>query len=243
MPMLALEQVDLFYGDSHVLHGVSLTVERGQVVALLGRNGVGKSTTLQAILGIPVPRHGRIEFNGKPIAGHPIYSIIKSGIAWVPQGHRAFPSLTVRENIMLASVHGKQGRWTDNAVLDLFPSLRARLDAASGTLSGGEQQMLAIARALIQNPDLILMDEPSEGLSPKLVDEVGEIIKHLNEAGCSILLVEQNLPFARRLAHRICVMNKGTIVCEGVPEDFDRDPAFRRYLSVNTSVDQAIGVN
>jgi branched-chain amino acid transport system ATP-binding protein len=244
MALLEVDEIELFYGDSHILHGVSLTVDRGQVVALLGRNGVGKTTTLQAILGIPAPRRGRVKFDGRPITGLPIYSVINSGIAWVPQGHRVFPSLSVGENIALASVHGRRGRWNARTVLELFPSLQARLDAGSGTLSGGEQQMLAIARALVQNPELILMDEPSEGLSPKLVDEIGEIIRQLNQAGCSILLVEQNLAFAKRMAHRICIMNKGAIVCEGVPEDIDRDPAFRRYLSVNASSDgEATGIS
>jgi branched-chain amino acid transport system ATP-binding protein len=237
--LLAIENIHVLYGESHVLHGVSIAVDKGKVVALLGRNGVGKSTTLQAVLGIPAPLKGDILFNGRRISGLSIAEITRLGIAWVPQGHRIFSSLTVEENIALASVHGRIGPWTINKILNLFPSLQNRLGSRGGTLSGGEQQMLAIARALVQNPELILMDEPSEGLSPRLVNEVGDIVARLNSEGCSILLVEQNLAFAQRLAHHVCVMNKGAIVCEGSPEDIDRDPAFRRYLSVNASADRS----
>lgn len=239
MNLLTIEKVDVFYGESHVLHGVSLHVAQGKVVALLGRNGVGKSTTIQAVLGVPAPAMGRIFFKDQLISGLPISSIVKQGVAWVPQGHRIFSSLSVRENIFLAAVHRRKGPWTTRKVLELFPSLQARLDSRGGTLSGGEQQMLAIARALVQNPELILMDEPSEGLSPRLVEEVGSVIGRLNAEGCSILLVEQNLAFARKLAHHICVMNKGAIVCEGSPAEMDSNPMFRRYLGVSASADPA----
>ncbi len=233
--LLTVNGIHVYYGSSHILHDVSFSVERGEVVGLLGRNGVGKTTALQSILGIPAPRRGAIIFNGERISGRPITSVVRSGIAWVPQGHRIFTTLSVRENIALAGVHARKGPWTTEGVLDLFPSLRERLDARGGTLSGGEQQMLAIARALVQNPELILMDEPSEGLSPLLVSEVGAVIARLNAEGCSILLVEQNLSFATRLASTICVMNKGAIACAGSTAEVQRDPSFSKYLGVSAT--------
>ena len=232
--LLELDDVHLHYGDSHILHGVSLMLERGSVLGLLGRNGVGKTSTLNAILGAPSPSRGEVVFNGQRLSGSRISDIVRHGISWVPQGHRIFSSLTTGENFELAAARARPGPWTRQRVLDLFPALKSRWRSRGGTLSGGEQQMLAIARALIQNPDLILMDEPSEGLSPLLVSEVEQIIKRLNAEGCSILLVEQNLAFAARLASRVCILNKGVVVYEGDANAVLRDPTVRQYLGVDS---------
>jgi branched-chain amino acid transport system ATP-binding protein len=238
--LLSLQDVHTYYGASHILHGVSLEVRPGEVVGLLGRNGMGKTTTLQTILGLPPPRRGKILFRGEVISGRPTYVIVENGVGWVPQGHRIFPTLTVIENLELAAAKARPGRWTLDEMYRLFPRLHARRDARGDALSGGEQQMLAIARALVQNPTLMLMDEPSEGLSPLLVQEVGNIISHLHEQGVSILMVEQNLHFALGIAEKILIMNKGAILFSGLPQELARnDQLCRQYLGVG--VDSRMG--
>jgi branched-chain amino acid transport system ATP-binding protein len=232
-PLLVLSDVHTYYGDSHVLHGVSLELRRREVIALLGRNGVGKTTTIQTILGLPSPRRGEIRFRGELVSGSPTYAIVQAGIGWVPQGHRIFPTLSVQENLELASAKARRGRWSLTDMYELFPRLQTRRDARGDALSGGEQQMLAIARALVQNPELLLMDEPSEGLSPRLVEEVGDIIRRLHAEGVAILLVEQNLRFALGIAERILIMNKGAILFSGSPSDVAHDDQLcRQYLGV-----------
>jgi branched-chain amino acid transport system ATP-binding protein len=231
--LLSLRDVHTYYGASHILHGISLEVGRGEVVALLGRNGMGKTTTLQTILGLPPPRRGEIRFRGEIISGWATYAIVQSGIGWVPQGHRIFPTLTVIENLELAAAKARPGWRTLDDVYRLFPRLHTRRDARGDALSGGEQQMLAIARALVQNPELMLMDEPSEGLSPILVQEIGDIISHLHGQGASILMVEQNFHFALQVAERILIMNKGAILFSGPPQELARnDQLCRQYLGV-----------
>jgi branched-chain amino acid transport system ATP-binding protein len=232
-PLLELRDVHTYYGDSHILHGVSLELRRREVVALLGRNGVGKTTTIQTILGLPAPRRGEIRFRGELISGYPTYAVVQAGIGWVPQGHRIFPTLSVQENLELATAKARPGRWALEDMYGLFPRLHTRRDARGDALSGGEQQMLAIARALVQNPELVLMDEPSEGLSPRLVEEVGEIIQRLNAEDVAILLVEQNLNFALSIAERILIMNKGAILFSGRPQEVAGDEQLcRQYLGV-----------
>jgi branched-chain amino acid transport system ATP-binding protein len=236
-PLLELRDVHTYYGDSHILHGVSFALRRREVMALLGRNGVGKTTTVQTILGLPAPRRGEILFRGDLISGNPTYAIVQTGIGWVPQGHRIFPTLTVQENLELAAAKARPGRWSLADMYQLFPRLHTRRDARGDALSGGEQQMLAIGRALVQNPELILMDEPSEGLSPRLVEEVGEIIQRLHAEDVAILLVEQNLNFALGIADRILIMNKGAILFSGRPQDLASDEQLcRRYLGVGLGV-------
>jgi len=238
-PLLELRGVDTYYGDSHILHRVSLNVEASETVALLGRNGVGKSTTIQTILGLPPPRHGEIFFRGKLISGLPTYDIIQEGIGWVPQGHRIFPVLSVDENLTLAAAKARPGRCSVKYAYELFPRLHTRRRARGDSLSGGEQQMLAIARALVQNSELILMDEPSEGLSPRLVEEVGGIIGRLQEEGVAILLVEQNLHFALSVAQHILIMSKGTILHSGRPQDVASDiRTLQTYLGVGAGAVQ-----
>jgi branched-chain amino acid transport system ATP-binding protein len=223
-PLLSLEKVNSYYGESHILHDVSFDVYPGEIVGILGRNGVGKTTTLQTILGVPIPRSGEIRLRGELLSGKSTAEIVRHGIGWVPQGHRIFPTLTVVENLDLAAARARSGAWTLAKIYDRFPRLHARSGARGDALSGGEQQMLAIARALIQNPDTFLMDEPSEGLSPLIVQEVGSLIKELNAQGVSVLLVEQNLTFALGVAHRILIMNKGAIVYSGTPAEVEASP-------------------
>src|ERR1700733_2099463 len=235
-PLLSVRDVNTFYGESHILYGLTFDVFPGGVVGILGRNGVGKTTTLQSILGIPSPRSGEIRLNEEAISDLPTYEIVGRGVGWVPQGKRIFPTLTVIENIELALARSRPGRWNTDAVYEAFPRLHARRTARGGSLSGGEQQMLAIARALIQNPDIFLMDEPSEGLSPLIVSEVGSLIKKLNGEGNAFLIVEQNLAFALSVAHRILIMNKGTIVYSGTPDDIRSDPEIgQRYLGMGVA--------
>lgn len=231
--MLDLESIHTYYGRSHVLQGVSLTVEEGEVVALLGRNGVGKTTTIKSIIGFTPPHDGRVRLRQQDITGKPAHEIARLGVGLVPQGRDIFPTLTVRENITLAARQADRGGWTYEKVLDTFPSLANRLHNLGGKLSGGEQQMLAIGRALMTNPELLLLDEPSEGLAPLIVAEIAAIIARLRQAGLSILIVEQNLVMALKLADRVYVMNKGQIVFTGTPSELQaQEMIMHQYLGI-----------
>ncbi len=228
--MLDVGAVHTYYGESHILHGVSLRVSPGEAVALLGRNGVGKTTLIRSIAGFTPPREGTIRLDSREIHRLPPYRIAKLGIGLVPQGRRIFAPLTVTENLHL----GARGTgWTAERVHEVFPRLRERGLQDGGSLSGGEQQMLAVARALMTNPRLLLLDEPSEGLAPLIVREIGRILVRLKGEGLSILLVEQNVPLALRVADRVYVMSKGQIVYHGTPAELDaHEDVKRRFLGV-----------
>jgi branched-chain amino acid transport system ATP-binding protein len=229
--VLEVQDVHTYYGDSHVLHGVSLTVADGEVLTILGRNGMGKTTLIRSIIGFTPPRQGAVRLKGQDVAGWPAYRLVERGMALVPQGRRVFPSLTVRENLDIARA-GK-GRWNLESVYGLFPRLRERATNRANKLSGGEQQMLAIARALMSNPELLLLDEPTEGLAPLLVREVGRILDELKREGLSILLVEQNLPMALGVADRVHILSRGQIVYSGAPAALAADEEVKsRYLGV-----------
>ena len=229
--MLDVEGIHTYYGDSHVLHGVSLRVGAGEAVALLGRNGAGKTTAIRSIVGFTPPRAGRVLLDGRAIQGWPAHRIARSGLALVPQGRRIFSPLSVRENLLLGA---RAPGFTLERGFALFPRLREREQQPGGTLSGGEQQMLAIGRALLTNGRLILLDEPSEGLSPLIVREIGRILLALKAERLSLLLVEQNYHLALRVADRVYVMSKGQIVYEGTPAALEADEEVkRRYLGVS----------
>jgi len=231
--MLKVIDIHTYYGDSYVLQGVSLEVHKGTVVALLGRNGVGKTTLVRSIVGFTPARRGQILFDGRDITHMAPHKIIKLGIGLVPQGRRVFPSLTVMENLAIAARRANGGSWNFEKIYSLFPRLEERRGQKASTLSGGEQQMLAIARALISNPLFILMDEPTEGLAPLLVREVGDAIRRLKEEGLSIFLVEQSLAFARKFADHVHLMSKGKIVYSSTPEAFWADEEAKHlYLGV-----------
>ena len=222
--MLTLNDIHTYYGESYVLHGVSLSVPKGSVVALLGRNGMGKTTTIRSIIGFTPPRSGVVEFKKKDITNFKPHVIAKSGIGLIPQGRNIFPSLSVKENLtMAARSRGRSDEWTLNKVYSLFPILRERSNLKGNLLSGGEQQMLAICRGLMTNPDLLLMDEPSEGLAPVVVGEIGSIIAQLKNEGLSILLVEQNLPMALAVADYVYIISKGKIVFESTPRELENN--------------------
>ena len=228
--MLEVDGIHTYYGESHVLHGVSLRVAPGEAVALLGRNGAGKTTAIRSIVGFTPPRAGRVLFEGQAIERWPAYRIARRGLALVPQGRRIFAPLSVRENLLLGA---RAEGWTLERVFALFPRLRERQAQLGGTLSGGEQQMLAIARALLTNGRLLLLDEPSEGLAPRIVREIGTILTTLKAERLSLLLVEQNYHLALRVADRVYVMNKGQIVYQGTPAGLEADEEVkRRYLGV-----------
>jgi branched-chain amino acid transport system ATP-binding protein len=231
-PLLAVRDIHTYYGDSYVLHGLSLELEAGRIVVILGRNGMGKTTLIRSVAGLTPPRRGEIVFAGEPQTGKRPYAIAQAGIAIVPQGRRIFRSLTVRENLMLPTsalaARGKaqdngRKRWDLHAVLAEFPQLAERLDHTGTQLSGGEQQMLAIGRALMANPSLILMDEPSEGLAPRLVQKVEEIMCSLRSYGHAILLVEQNLALAMSVADSIYVISSGRFVFHGTPDELSQN--------------------
>jgi branched-chain amino acid transport system ATP-binding protein len=218
--MLELDDVHTYYGESHVLKGVSLKVKKASVVTLLGRNGMGKTTTVRSIIGFTPPRSGVIRFKEKEVQCLPAYAICQMGLALVPQGRRLFPSLSVEENLLIAA-RGKG--WTLDKVHSLFPILKVRAKHRGNLLSGGEQQMASIARALLTNPEFLLMDEPSEGLAPLLVNEVGNVLSALKGEGLSICLVEQNVPLALRVADYAYIMNNGQIMHHCSSEDLARD--------------------
>jgi branched-chain amino acid transport system ATP-binding protein len=232
--MLALDNVDAYYGDSHILHGVSLCVRDGEVVCLLGRNGAGKTTTIMTVMGYLHPRRGTICYRGRDIGALPPYAVARLGFGLVPQERGIFPSLTVRENLtVFARASGGDGGWTLQRIFALFPNLQAREGNLGFQLSGGEQQMLSIARALMLNPALLLLDEPSEGLAPMIVAEIVEVLRRLKGEGLAILLVEQNLRAAFAVADRHHVMNKGAICFTGSTAELEgNDDVLRNYLSV-----------
>ena len=233
--MLELRDIHTYYGQSHILQGISFTVDKGKVVGLLGRNGMGKTTLIRSIVGFTPPRRGRIFFKGQDITDWSSHRAIQLGLGLVPQGRRVFPSLSVFENLMVADKRNG-GPWTLERVMELFPRLRERRAIRAGKLSGGEQQMLAIARALMTNPELLLMDEPTEGLAPLLVHEVGRIIDNLKSQGLSILLVEQNLPLALRVSDRIHVLSRGRIVHSCLPQELrENDEIKSKYLGLGIS--------
>jgi branched-chain amino acid transport system ATP-binding protein len=229
--MLSVQDVHTYYGDSYVLQGVTLELKPGQIVALLGRNGVGKTTLVRSIMGLTPARRGRIVFKQHDITHMPAHRIARMGIGLVPQGRHIFRSLTVKEHLQVTA--RSRGQWDLAGVVALFPNLRARLRNVAGKLSGGEQQMLAAARALIGNPELLLMDEPTEGLAPLMVRELGRTIASLKAAGTSILLVEQQLAFALRYADIVFIMSKGRIVHQCSPLELASDAQTKtRYLGI-----------
>ena len=233
MSLLEVRDIHTYYGDSHVLQGVTINAEKGKVIAILGRNGAGKTTLLRSIVGFTPPRQGSILFKGQDITHLSIYRIVRLGIGLVPQGRRTFPSLTVKENLEIAERTGAGSRWSVDKIFSTFKALRERASSRAKTLSGGEQQMLACGRALVGNPDLLLMDEPTEGLSPLLVREVHRIIKEIKAQELSLLLVDQDSAFALKIADYVYIMSRGTIVYESEPEKLKESPEIRsRYLGV-----------
>jgi branched-chain amino acid transport system ATP-binding protein len=232
--LLIVDDIHTYYGESYILQGLSLKVGSSSVVSIVGRNGMGKTTAMRSVVGFTPARRGKIWFRGEDITGLTAFEIARKGLALVPQGRRIFPSLTVKENLAIAvRERSKKGAWDTNRVLSAFPVLGKRLENRGNQLSGGEQQMLAIARALISNPALILMDEPSEGLAPMVIQEVGVVIKQLRQEGASILLAEQNLPLAMDVADYMYVINKGAMVFEGTPAGLQARPEIEReYLAV-----------
>ena len=226
--MLRVRDLHAFYGKSHILQGVDLTVGDNEIVSILGRNGVGRSTTLKAIMGDPEPQ-GEIVFKDNSIAGRKPHEIAHLGIGFVPEERAIFPTLTVEQNLLLGVKSGRDvGRWSLEETWRLFPQLKDRANAPGGALSGGEQQMLTICRTLMGDPDLIMVDEPTEGLAPQMVERIGELLQEIAKRGISILLVEQRLVIAMRISHRVYVMGHGRIVFEGTPAELQSDEAVRR---------------
>jgi branched-chain amino acid transport system ATP-binding protein len=226
--MLKLAALHAYYGKSHILQGVDLRVGDGEIVSLLGRNGVGRSTTCKAIMGL-VPAHGSIVYRDRPILGRRTDEIAHLGLGYVPEDRQIFPSLTVRQNLELGLKRaGKCGRWTFDDVFQRFPNLYDRQNNLAGVLSGGEQQMLTMCRTLLGDPDLIIVDEPTEGLAPKLVEQVGELLGEIARRGVAIFLVEQKLTIALDISHRLYIMGHGQIVFEGTPADFAANEMVRR---------------
>ncbi len=235
-PLLELSHVETYYDDSHVLFDLSLSIDAGEVVCLLGRNGAGKTTTIRTIVGLTPPRSGRVILRGRDLAGLPPFRVARLGIGFVPEDRRIFPNLTVRENLEVARRSrgdGSRGAWSEERIFDLFPVMRERGRQAGGTLSGGEQQMLTIARTLMGNPDLLLLDEPSEGLAPLVVELLGKQLGRLKESGLTIVLAEQNVRFVTGLGDRVYILEKGTVRYQGAMADFLADERVRQaYLAV-----------
>jgi branched-chain amino acid transport system ATP-binding protein len=226
--LLQLNGVQAYYGKSHILHGVDMNVGEGEIVALLGRNGSGRSTTVKAIMGL-VAAEGSIKLRDKELLGHRTYDIAHRGVGYVPENRDIFPKLTVEQNLMLGEKRGqKSPRWTFDDMYRMFPRLKEREHTEAGVLSGGEQQMLTLCRTLMGDPDLIMIDEPTEGLAPKIVELVGEYLKTLKERGVSVLLVEQKLTIALEISERCYVMGHGSIVFEGTPAELRANAEIRK---------------
>jgi branched-chain amino acid transport system ATP-binding protein len=231
--LLVLDRVESYYGESHILKSVSLTVGAGETVALLGRNGAGKTTTLKSIVGWVQPRGGSVKLAGEELAGSDMMSIARKGVALVPEERRIFTNLTVAENLRIAQITARKPGWSLERVYERFPRLRERLANKGDEISGGEKQMLAIARALVQDTRVLLLDEPTEGLAPLIVREVEAVIREIKGAGMTILLVEQNLYSALGVADRCYILDQGEVVYEGTPDDLRADEAvLQRYLHV-----------
>src|SRR5262249_27008813 len=236
MTLLEVSHVHTFYGDSHILTDLSLNVGEGEVVCLLGRNGAGKSTTLKSIIGIAPPRAGEIRLRGRDVRGLPPFRVARLGIGYVPEDRRVFPNLTVRENLEVARKTwgtSRSARWTADRVFELFPRLLERRHQRAGSLSGGEQQMLTIARTLMGSPEVLLLDEPSEGLAPLVVEMLEEQLRHLKAEGLTMILTEQNVAFVSELGDRVYILENGTVRYEGSMTSFLGDHEVRRaYLAV-----------
>ena len=236
MALLEVSHIDTYYADSHILFDLSITVEAGEVVCLLGRNGAGKTTTVRSIAGLTPPRAGAITLRGRDIVGLPPFRIARLGIGFVPEDRRVFPNLTVHENLEVARRtwgNGSASPWTEERVFDLFPILRERRRQAGGTLSGGEQQMLTIARTLMGNPEILLLDEPSEGLAPIVVETLREQLERLKASGLTLVLAEQNVRFVSDLGDRVYILEKGVVRYQGSMARFLADDEVRQtYLAV-----------
>lgn len=226
--MLVIKDLHAYYGRSHILQGVNLSIEKGEIVSLLGRNGVGRSTTCKSIIGL-VPAQGSILYMGKEIIGLKPHVIARTGIGFVPEDRWIFPGLTVLQNLQLGlKKKNHEGRWSIEDVFERFPNLKERRDVHGGLISGGEKQMLTICRTLMGDPDFIMIDEPTEGLAPMLVKQVGDLIEEIARRGISVLLVEQKLSIALKISRRLYVMGHGRIVFEGTPEDLRTDQSIRK---------------
>jgi branched-chain amino acid transport system ATP-binding protein len=233
MAILEVHDIHTYYGDAYVLQGLSLALEQGQILGLLGRNGVGKTTLVNSIVGFVPPRRGRIVFKGADVTAVSSFETVRRGMGLVPQGRRVFPTLTVEENLRVAARGASRHGWTLERIYPLFPRLAERRRQRAKTLSGGEQQMLAIARGLMTNPDCLIMDEPSEGLAPIIIQAVWQIIRKLKQEGLSILLVEQNAALALQLVDYVHVMSKGQVVHSADPQSLQRDEAVKsKYLGI-----------
>ena len=226
-PLLEVENLQAYYGKSHVLHGVDLSVGTGEIVSLLGRNGVGRSTTVKAIMGL-VAATGRVDFRGQPSLGLQAYRIAHLGLGYVPESRDIFPTLTVEQNLTLGMKGRRPGRWSFGDMYRMFPRLRERQHTQAGVLSGGEQQMLTLCRTLMGDPELIMIDEPTEGLAPKVIELVADYLNVLKDRGISVLLVEQKLAIALRISQRVYVMGHGHIVFEGTPQQLEANAQVRR---------------
>jgi branched-chain amino acid transport system ATP-binding protein len=233
-PLLSVADLEAGYAGSQVLFGVSLAIRRGEVVTLLGRNGVGKTTTIMAIMGVLANAHGRIELDGVSLAGLPSFKIARHGLGLVPEGRQVFPNLTVHENLIATSVvRGGEAAWTVERVLDLFPPLRERLHSPGNLLSGGEQQMLAVGRAMMTNPKLLILDEATEGLAPMIRRQIWLVLRKINAAGVSILIVDKNIQSLLKIASRHYILERGRVVWSGRSNELADDAALKtRYLSL-----------
>ena len=226
--MLEVKDLHAYYGKSHILHGVHMNVQRGEIVSLLGRNGAGRSTTIKAIMG-QVAMAGSVSFQGRSLAGMKTYAIARRGLGYVPENRDIFPTLTVRQNLLLGmKSRSQRGRWSLDDMFDRFAVLRERADAPAGVMSGGEQQMLTLCRTLMGDPELVMIDEPTEGLAPKIVEQVARMFEEISKRGISILLVEQKLTIALKISQRLYVMGHGQIVFEGTPEALRANDAVRK---------------